>query len=150
MEYCCKPFHNDAKHNDLEEDCINAMKHWYCQDNKQYTNCVLDYLEVEQSIVPDKYMNIANVEGKHWITIKATILDGESSDPIVQSIDNYYTDDNNASGVRRWFAKYFGLFDDRYFDCHELVMEKNPSMRVGSQCGTQDPDRIQILLSDGI
>ena len=78
-----------------------------------------------------------NLENKHWITICTHVYDAEDGDPTVYSIDNYYNDDNNASVIRRWFAKYFGLntkesnhpnqFNYRDFDCHEIIMENNPS-----------------------
>lgn len=81
-----------------------------------------------------KYANVMNFSNLHWILLVTTLHSSESNfEPNMYTIDNYYKGDREAIKIRKWFAKFFGLyfklhnnpgtFDKNDFNCHKLIQE---------------------------
>ena len=122
---------------DSEKACIQCMKYWYSKHPKDYLNQILDeYSKRRKDTMIKKYATVMNFGNEHWILLVANLSsDEEDFEPNVYTIDNMYDTDNEATEIRKWYAKFFGLYVKQYdenedfadedFDCHEFIRERN-------------------------
>ena len=129
---------------DSKNMCIKSMKRWYCQDHKINLSKILDYYTSSKQQIITKYMNVVNIHDEHWIIIVGHLNDSiKDFQPCVYSIDPMNGNDSEIMNVRRFYAKYFGLYNKEYheesslcdhdFDEMDIVNDKNYNQPFLSQ-----------------
>ena len=151
---------SELKFEDSEQLCIAAMKHWYSQHNKNYLNYILDrYSKGSNGRMIAKYANVLNISGAHWFLLVVTLKDGDPKfEPNVYTIDNYITDDVDTVKIRRWFAKFFGLYYKQHnnpdgfveedFNCHELIQERHGQIEFRSERPLQEQSHLKHVAKE--
>ena len=93
------------------------MKRWYCQDSKVNLSKILDFYTSSKQQIITKYINVVQICDEHWITIVGHQNDNKKGfKPCVYSIDPMNDNDSEIMSVRRWYSKYFGLYNKEYHE----------------------------------
>ena len=103
---------SDLAFYESEKQCVDAMKCWYSMESKNYMSYLLDeYSQRRKSQMISRYANVMNVNTNHWILLVGSLDSNvKEFEPNVYTIDNYYDGDDDAFNIRRWYAKFFGLY----------------------------------------
>ena len=147
-----------------EVNCSLMLKYWYCKETKHCTSKILDFFTANKNQIIKKYLNVIRIKESHWICIEAQLSDSTSNFiPKIYSIDPYGSDNATEVIVRRWYAKYFGLYykefkqgslKDHDFNGRDLYYDKNfnnPTMGMDQKefpsyllHGSKDPTLLQM------
>ena len=143
---------------DNRQELIEEMREWYYRTSKHYLGRLLAYYNDRDQII-NSYYNVVNINNNHWICLKVKLPPATQSKdkslPSVTSIDNLHgnTDTEEASDIRRSYAKFFGLYykerickqelEDSDFDGHDLIADLENNGEEGVSKGS----KVSSLLS---
>ena len=118
-----------------EVHCSRMLKYWYCKETKHCTSKILDFFTDKKNQIIKKYLNVIQINLSHWICVEAQLSDSTSNFiPKIYTIDPYGSDNSTEVTVRRWYAKFFGLYykefkhgplKDHDFNGRDLYYDKN-------------------------